>query len=151
MSVIVETPAALLELAGTDLGTSGWLEVSQGAVDAFAEATRDHQWIHVDVERARGGPFGGTVAHGYLTLAMIIPMWSELLRVEHTSMAVNYGLDRVRFPAPVPVGSRVRASGRLAEVEAITGGVQVVADLIVECDAAAKPVCVARAIFRFYD
>jgi acyl dehydratase len=137
-------------MAGTDLGSSSWLEVTQAAIDGFADATGDRQWIHVDVERAREGPFGDTVAHGYLTLAMVIPMWSELLRVEHTSMAVNYGLDRVRFPAPVPAGSRIRASGRIAEVEAVAGGVQVVADLVVECDAAEKPVCVAKAIFRFY-
>jgi acyl dehydratase len=151
MSVTVASPADLLELAGTDLGTSPWVEVTQAAIDGFADATGDHQWIHVDVERARAGPFGGTVAHGYLTLAMVIPMWSELLVVEQTSMAVNYGLDRVRFPAPVPAGSRLRASGTLAEVEAVRGGVQVVADLVIESDAAEKPACVARAIFRFYD
>jgi acyl dehydratase len=151
MSVRVGDPHALLGMAGTDLGTSDWIEVTQAAVDAFADATGDHQWIHVDVERARTGPFGGTVAHGYLTLAMVIPMWSQLLVVERTSLAINYGLDRVRFPAPVPVGSRVRASGRLAAVEAVAGGVQVVAELVVECDAAEKPVCVATAIFRFYD
>jgi acyl dehydratase len=103
------------------------------------------------VERAKGGPFGGTIAHGYLTLAMLIPLWSELLVVEHTSMAVNYGLDRVRFPAPVPAGSHIRATGTLAEAETVGGGVQVVADLAIECDAQEKPVCVARAIFRFYD
>lgn len=151
MSVTVATPAELLELAGTDLGTSSWVEVTQSAIDAFADATGDHQWIHVDVDRARSGPFGGTVAHGYLTLAMVIPMWSELLVVEQTSMAVNYGLDRVRFPAPVPAGSHVRGTGTLTEVEVVKGGVQVGADLAVECDAQEKPVCVARAIFRFYD
>jgi acyl dehydratase len=151
MSVTVATPSDLLELAGTDLGTSAWVEVTQAAIDGFADATNDHQWIHVDAERAKGGPFGGTVAHGYLTLAMIIPLWSELLVVEQTSMAVNYGLDRVRFPAPVPAGSRIRAAGTLAEAEAVKGGVQVAADLAIECDAQEKPVCVARAIFRFYD
>jgi acyl dehydratase len=151
VTLTVATPADLLDLAGTDLGTSSWIEVTQGAIDGFAEATGDHQWIHVDVARAKDGPFGGTVAHGYLTLAMVIPMWSELLVVEKTSMAVNYGLDRVRFPAPVPAGSRVRASGSLAEAEAVRGGVQVVADLAIECDVQEKPVCVARAIFRFYD
>jgi acyl dehydratase len=150
VSVSVASPDDLLALAGSDLGTSPWVEVTQAAIDGFADATGDHQWIHVDVERARGGPFGGTIAHGYLTLAMIIPLWSELLVVEGASMAVNYGLDRVRFPAPVPTGSRIRASGRLAEVEAVPGGVQVVADIVVECDAATKPACVAKVIFRFY-
>jgi len=151
VSLSVTRPADLLELAGTDLGSSSSPEVSQTAVDAFAGATGDDQWIHVDVERAREGPFGGTIAHGYLTLAMVIPMWSELLEVKGTSMAVNYGLNRVRFPAPVPVGSRIRASARLAEVEAVSGGVQVVAELVIECDAADKPACVAQAVFRFYE
>jgi len=116
MSLTVATPADLLELAGTDLGASEWVSVTQVAIDGFADATGDHQWIHVDVERAAGGPFGGTVAHGYLTLAMVIPMWSELLVVEQTSMAVNYGLDRVRFPAPVPAGSRLIARGEIIQV-----------------------------------
>ncbi len=151
MSVTVPNPSALLGMAGTDLGTSSWLDVTQAAIDGFAEATGDHQWIHTDVERAKDGPFGGTVAHGYLTLAMVIPMWSELLVVEERSLAINYGLDRVRFPAPVPAGSRIRAGGVLAEAAAVKGGVQVVADLTIECDAQEKPVCVARAVFRFYD
>lgn len=150
MSVTVKSPAELLDMVGADLGISSWIEVSQAAVDGFAEATGDHQWIHVDVERAKAGPFGGTIAHGYLTLSMLIPMWSELLVVEVTSMAVNYGLDRVRFPAPVPVGSRIRTSGTLSSAEEVSGGVQVKAQLTVECDAQEKPVCVAEAIFRFY-
>ncbi len=151
MTTSVAIPADLLGLAGTDLGASSWAVVTQAAIDGFADATGDHQWIHVDPERAREGPFGGTVAHGFLTLAMVIPLWSELLRVERVSMAINYGLNRVRFPAPVRVGSRIRATGRLAEVEAIAGGVQVVADLTIECDSAEKPACVVQAIFRFYD
>ena len=151
MTATAESLSALLRMGGTDLGASAWIEVEQGAVDAFAEATGDHQWIHTDVERARQGPFGGTIAHGYLTLAMLIPMWSELLQVEGASMAINYGLNRVRFPAPVPVGSRIRASGVLSNVEAIEGGVQVTANLTVEAEGQAKPVCVAEAIFRFYE
>jgi acyl dehydratase len=147
----VDHPADLLELAGTDLGSSSWVEVTQAAVDQFAEATGDHQWIHVDPVRAKDGPFGGTIAHGYLTLAMLIPLWSELLQVGGAGMAINYGLDRVRFPAPVPVGSRIRATGTITAVEAVTGGVQSHVQLSVECDAQQKPVCVAEAIFRFYD
>jgi acyl dehydratase len=151
MTTTVDRPTDLLELAGAALGSSSWIEVTQSAVDQFAEATGDHQWIHTDPVRAKDGPFGGTIAHGYLTLAMLIPMWSELLKVGGTGMAINYGLDRVRFPAPVPVGSRIRATGTMTAVEAVAGGVQVHVELSVECDAQQKPVCVAQAIFRFYD
>jgi acyl dehydratase len=149
MSVTVDRPEALLAMAGTDLGASAWLEVTQAAIDDFADATGDHQWIHVDIERAREGPFGRTVAHGYLTLAMVIPMWSELLRVEHTSMAINYGLDRVRFPAPVPVGSRVRGRFTVLSVESVGGGDQAVIEGTVEREGGEKPVCVAELVLRF--
>src|SRR5579885_3118069 len=101
----------LLALTGTDLCHSDWLEIDQKRVDLFADATDDHQWIHVDVERAGKGPFGGTIAHGHLTLALLIPLWNRLLEVRGVGMAVNYGLNKVRFPAPVPVGSRIRAHG----------------------------------------
>ncbi|AUY52973.1 MaoC family dehydratase [Streptomyces sp. CB01881] len=135
--------------AGADLGRTGWLEIAQPRVDTFADATDDHQWIHVDTERAKAGPFGATIAHGYLTLSLLIPLWTELLQVEGVSMAVNYGLNKVRFPSPVKVGARIRAHGRVASVEDVRGGVEVVADLTVEIEGAGKPACVAQAVYRF--
>ncbi|SEB73538.1 MaoC family dehydratase [Streptomyces sp. TLI_105] len=136
--------------AGADLGHSSWVEIAQPRVDTFADATDDHQWIHVDAERAATGPFGGTIAHGYLTLSLLIPMWSELLQVEDVSMAVNYGLNKVRFPSPVRVGSKIRAHGRVVSVEDVKGGVEVVVDLTVEIDGVTKPACVAQAVYRFF-
>jgi acyl dehydratase len=151
MGIAVERPAELLGLAGQDLGTSSWFQVSQADINMFADATRDHQWIHTDPERAASGPFGTTIAHGYLTLSLVIPLWSELLVVERAGMAVNYGLNRVRFPAPVPSGKRIRLSGRLDSVREIPNGVEVVADLTVEIDGSEKPACVLEAVYRFYD
>jgi acyl dehydratase len=151
MSITVNQPKDLLELEGTDLGASAWVEVTQADIDLFADATRDHQWIHTDVARAADGPFGTTVAHGYLTLSLVIPMWSELLVVEQFGMAVNYGLNRVRFPAPVPSSSRIRLVGRIASVREVPGGVEIVADLVVEIEGAEKPACVLEAVYRFYD
>ncbi|HTT55040.1 MAG TPA: MaoC family dehydratase [Streptosporangiaceae bacterium] len=141
----------LTALAGADLGHTSWVEVSQARVDMFADATGDHQWIHVDPARAAAGPFGGTIAHGFLTLSMIIPLFSELLEVTGVSMAINYGLNKVRFPAPVPVGSKIRLAGRLAAVEpAGDSAVQVTADFTVEVDGGGKPGCVAQGIYRYY-
>jgi acyl dehydratase len=149
--MIVNGLAELKAQAGADLGHTGWLEVTQERVDRFADATDDHQWIHVDPERARSGPFGGTIAHGYLTLSLLIPLFSELLVIQGIGMAVNYGLNKVRFPAPVPVGAKIRVAGRLAEVEDVSGGgVQVVADFTVEIDGKDKPGCVAQAVYRYY-
>jgi len=141
----------LTALAGTDLGHTGWVQVTQPRVDLFADATGDHQWIHVDPARAAAGPFGGTIAHGYLTLSMVIPLFGELLEVTGISMAINYGLNKVRFPAPVPVGSKIRLAARLAAVEpAGDNAVQLTADFTVEVDGGAKPGCVAQAIYRYY-
>jgi acyl dehydratase len=152
MALSVDQPSDLLELeSGTDLGESSWIEISQSDIDTYADATRDHQWIHVDPERAADGPFGSTIAHGYLTLGLVIPLWSELLQVEKVGMSVNYGLDRLRFPAPVPVGSRIRLLGTLASASEVAGGVQVVADLTMEVDGSEKPALVAEAVYRFYD
>lgn len=151
MGIAVERPAELLGLAGQDLGTSSWFQVSQADINMFADATRDHQWIHTDPERAASGPFGTTIAHGYLTLSLVIPLWSELLVVERAGMAVNYGLNRVRFPAPVPSGKRIRLSGRLDSAREIPNGVEVVADLTVEIEGSEKPACVLEAVYRFYD
>src|SRR6266700_1859129 len=115
-------------LAGQDLGVSSWTDIPQSRVDAFADATDDHQWIHTDPERAKDGPFGGAIAHGYLTLAMLIPLWSEILEMKGIGMAVNYGLNRVRFPAPVPAGSRIRLGASLREVTEVPGGIQTLVD-----------------------
>ena len=146
----------LKSLAGRDLGHSSWLEITQERVDTFADATGDHQWIHVDVERAKAGPFGGPIAHGYLTLSMVNLFLPELLTVEQFSMGVNVGLDKVRFPAPVPVGSRVRARGEIVAASEEKGGVQVTVRVTVERDltsdrgADAKPACVADTVSRFF-
>jgi acyl dehydratase len=149
--MIVNGIAELKALAGTDLGRTGWLDVTQERVDAFADATDDRQWIHVDPERARTGPFGGTIAHGYLTLSLLIPMFGELLAMEGIGMAVNYGLNKVRFPSPVPVGGKIRLAARLGEVEDVSGGgVQLLADFTVEIDGRDKPACVAQAVYRYY-
>ena len=140
----------LRELAGADLGTSGWLAITQDRVDTFADATGDHQWIHVDAARAATGPFGGTIAHGYLTLALVIPLWSEILQVQGVGMALNYGLNRLRFPSPVPVGSRLRLRARVVSVEDVSGGVQLTAEFTVERQGNDKPAAVAEALYRYY-
>jgi acyl dehydratase len=139
-----------LDAGNPDLGHSSWLTVDQKRVDTFADATDDHQWIHVDPERAATGPFGGTIAHGYLTLSLLIPLWSELLTVEGVAMAVNYGLNKVRFPAPVPVGSRIRVHGAIVSVTEVKGGAEIVVDLTVEIEGRDKPACVAQAVYRFF-
>jgi acyl dehydratase len=144
------TLAGLPALAGTRLGTSDWVDVTQHRVNQFADATDDHQWIHVDVERARAAsPYGGPIAHGYLTLSLLIPMWTQVLAVTDATMAVNYGLNRVRFPAPVPVGTRVRLDATLTAVEEVTGGLQVTVAAVIEAEGVAKPACVAEPVFRF--
>lgn len=147
----VENPRDLLGLVGKSLGTTGWREVTQPDVNLFAKATGDEQWIHVDVERAKSGPFGGTIAHGYMTLSLIAPLFDDVLKVEKLSMGVNYGLNKARFPAPVPVGSRVRLTADVASAEEIKGGVQIVAAITIDRDGGDKPVCIAEAVLRFYD
>ena len=151
MTTTVATPKDLLTLIGRPLGSTDWLPVPQSDIDMFAKATHDEQWIHIDPERAKDGPFGATIAHGYLTLSLLIPLWSQLLVIEQLSMAVNYGLNKVRFPAPVPAGSSLRLEATIAGVEEVGGdGVQVTIDAAVHCDAAAKPVCVAQMVHRYY-
>jgi acyl dehydratase len=138
-------------LAGRDLGRSDWLEITQERVNTFADATDDHQWIHVDVERAAAGPFGGPIAHGYLTLSLVIPLFTGLLRITGTSMSVNYGLEKVRFPNPVRVGSKIRLAATVDEVTEVAGnGVQMVLDFTVEIEGQTKPACVARPVYRHY-
>ena len=145
------TMAELPGLIGSELGSSDWHEVTQEHVNLFAEATGDHQWIHVDVERATAeSPFGGPIGHGYLTLSLLIPMWSEVLVVSDTTMGVNYGLNKVRFPSPVPVGSKLRLTATLKGVEEVTGGLQLTVAAVVEAEGIPKPVCIAEPVFRYY-
>ncbi|MBK3647065.1 MaoC family dehydratase [Streptomyces sp. NPDC085900] len=150
MSVTVNGVEELKKLAGSDLGTSEWIEVTQERIDTFADATGDHQWIHVDPERAAQGPFGAPIAHGYLTLSLFIPLFTELLDVQGVTTKVNYGLNKVRFPSPVKVGSRIRLAGRLAEVEEVPGGVQITVDGTIEIEGGAKPAAVLQSLSRFY-
>jgi acyl dehydratase len=140
----------LREAAGSHLGYSAWRAVDQDRVSQFAEVTDDRQWIHVDQQRAAAGPFGGTIAHGYLVLSLIPSFAAEVYRVDGARMAVNYGLNRVRFPSPVPVGSSIRAGVRLAAVDPVDGGVQVVAEVTIEREGQEKPCCVAETVARFY-
>jgi acyl dehydratase len=135
---------------GERLGTSGWHEVTQEAIDAFADVTGDHQWIHVDPERARVTPFGGTIAHGYYTLSLAPMLTAQVMALDGFAFAINYGLNRVRFPAPVPVGSRVRVTVTLAELEDIPGGAQMTLELTFEVEGGEKPVCVAQTVARVY-
>ncbi|RKS09211.1 acyl dehydratase [Nocardiopsis sp. Huas11] len=135
--------------AGRDLGHSSWLEIDQKRVNLFADATDDHQWIHVDPDRAASGPFGGPIAHGYLTLSLVIPLFSELLVMEGVSVSINYGLNKVRFISPVPVGSRIRMAATLAEVTDVRGGVQCVVDATVEIEGQDKPAVAGQAVFRY--
>ena len=145
------TLAELPGLLGRDLGSSDWFEITQDRVNTFADATDDHQWIHLDVERAKAeSPFGGPIAHGYLTLSLVIPMWAQILTVSDASLAVNYGLNKVRFPAPVPVGAKIRLTATLSGVEEIKGGYQVTVAAVIEREGGDKPVCVAEPVFRFY-
>ena len=148
--MIVETLDDLTPLVGAELGVSDWLEITQERIDTFADATDDHQWIHVDPARAKKGPFGTTIAHGYLTLSLVIPLWTQLLDVRDVRNKLNYGLNKVRFPSPVPVGSKVRVRASLASVEEVSGGAQLTVDVVVECDGSEKPACVAQPVFRFY-
>jgi acyl dehydratase len=137
-------------LAGTDLGSTDWLEITQDRVDRFADATDDHQWIHVDPERAKDGPFGAPIAHGFLTLSLAVKFWTELLDVTDVTTKVNYGLDKVRFVSPVKVGARVRMSAVIAEVAEVPGGYQLTVDQTIELEGAPKPAVIARGLYRFY-
>ncbi len=150
MSITVNGLDELKKLAGSGLGTSEWIEITQERINTFADATGDHQWIHVDPEKAAEGPFGAPIAHGYLTLSLFIPLFTELLDVQGVTTKVNYGLNKVRFPAPVKVGSRIRLTGKLAEVEEVPGGVQITVDGTIEIEGGAKPAAVLSSLSRFY-
>ncbi|MEY4720341.1 MAG: hypothetical protein RIQ46_66 [Pseudomonadota bacterium] len=150
MTVIVEKPQDLLGMVGTKIGPSDWVRVEQDRVDQFADCTGDHQWIHVDVERAKAGPFGGTIAHGYLTMSMINLFLPSLMEVRGFAHAVNVGLDRLRFLAPVVVGSRIRAVCEIVSVEEIKGAIQSIVRVTIEIEGSEKPALVADTVSRYY-
>jgi acyl dehydratase len=148
---VFESPHELMNCVGEELGETNWLEIDQSRVNLFAEATGDHQWIHVDVEKAKQGPFGGPIAHGYLTASLANFFLPQLLDVRGTSMGVNYGCDKIRFPSPVPVGSRVRGTGAITSVEETKdGGIQAKVTVKIEIDGQERPACVIETISRFY-
>ena len=148
---VFKTPHELIDCVGEELGESDWLEIDQARVNLFADATGDHQWIHVDVEKAKQGPFGGPIAHGYLTASLANYFLPQLLDVQGTSMGVNYGCDKIRFPSPVPVGSKVRGTGSLTSVEQTKdGGIQAKVTVKIEVEGQERPACVIETISRFY-
>jgi acyl dehydratase len=140
----------LTSLVGEHLGYSPYIEITQEQVNTFADATGDHQWIHVDVERATAGPFGGPIAHGYLTLSLGPRLAPEIFTVSGITMGVNYGCEKVRFPAPVPVGAKLRLGTKLLGVQEISGGAQVNMEFVFEVEGASKPSCVAEVVYRYY-
>ncbi len=150
MARIFKTPAELKSALGEHLGYSDWLEMTQDRINKFADATGDQQWIHVDPERAKQGPFGACIAHGYLTLALVNLFLPQIVEVRGISMGVNYGSDRLRFPAPVPVGSRIRGGAELTQVEEVKGGVQATIRVTVEVEGQERPACVVETISRYY-
>ena len=150
MTRIFATPEQLKDAVGEELGVSSWLTITQDRIDKFAEATGDHQWIHVDPERAKNGPFGATIAHGYLTQSLASYFLPRIIEVRGISMGVNYGTDKVRFPAPVPVGSRLRGSAELLKAEDVKGCVQATVRLTIEIEGNDRPACVIDTISRYY-
>ena len=150
MTTTVHGIDSFRDLVGTHLGYSDWHRIDQEQVNLFAEATGDHQWIHVDPERAKAGPFGVAIAHGYLTLSLAPVLLGEVVVVEGVSMGVNYGCNKVRFPAPVAVGSNLRLGAQVVGVDDVSGGVQVVMDLTLEVEGSTKPSCVAQVVYRYF-
>jgi acyl dehydratase len=151
VATVFKNPSELAGTVGKQLGKSEWIEITQDRINKFADATGDHQWIHVDVERAKKGPFGAPIAHGYLTLSLVSLFLPQIVEVHGISMGVNYGTDKVRFPAPVPVGSRIRGSGEMLKVESVGGGgVQATVRVTIEIEGKDKPACVVETISRFY-
>jgi acyl dehydratase len=150
MPTVFASPSELAAAVGRHLGYSDWLTIDQDRIDLFADATGDHQWIHVDPERAKSGPFGATIAHGYLTMSLVNLFLPQIVEVRGIKMGVNYGADRLRFPAPVPVGSRIRGGGELVKVEEVGGGaVQATVRITVEIEGGQRPACVVDTISRF--
>ena len=150
MTTVFKQPKDLISAVGSALGSSDWLEIDQQRINLFADATGDHQWIHVDPERAKDGPFGKCIAHGYLTLSLVNLFLPQIVDVQGISMGVNVGCDRIRFPSPVPVGSRVRGNGELVSVEEIKGAIQSVVRVTVEIEGSDRPACVADTISRYF-
>lgn len=149
MTTVFNTPLDMLTAEGRHLGYSEWLTVTQQRIDLFADATGDHQWIHVDPEKAKDGPYGKCIAHGYLTLSLVNMFLPQILEVRGASMGVNYGMDKTRFPAAVPVDSRIRGGGELIKAEEIKGNIQVVVRVTVEVEGGDRPACVVDTISRF--
>jgi len=151
MATVFNRPSELAAAVGKSLGSSDWLEITQERIDLFAEATGDHQWIHVDPERAKAGPYGATIAHGYLTQSLVNYFLPQIVEVRGIKMGVNYGADRLRFPAPVPVGSKIRGTGELLKVEQTKdGGTQATVRVTVEIEGGERPACVIDTISRYY-
>ncbi len=149
MTTVFNTPVDMLAAEGQHLGYSDWLTIDQHRIDLFADATGDHQWIHVDPEKAKDGPFGKCIAHGYLTLSLVNLFLPQIMEVRGTSMGVNYGTDKIRFPAAVPVDSRIRGGGELIKAEKVKGTIQVTVRITVEVEAGDRPACVVDTISRF--
>ena len=150
MTKLFTTPAALISSEGTALGPTDWLHIDQARVNGFADVTGDHQWIHVDTERAKEGPFGGTIAHGYLTMSLVNYFLPQLIEVQGFAHAVNVGADRLRFLSPVKVGARIRGVGEIVTVEEIKGAVQAVVRVTIEIEGGEKPACVVDTISRYF-
>ena len=150
MTITINGIEGLKKHIGDHLGYSDYVTVTQEQVNQFADATGDHQWIHIDVERAKAGPFGAPIAHGYLTLSLGPALSAQIFGVTGIAMGVNYGANKVRFPAPVPVGSNVRLGAKLLGVDDVAGGVQVTMEFVFEVEGASKPSCVAECVFRYY-
>ena len=150
MTTVFNHPNELLQSVGKKLGESAWVAIEQDRINLFADATDDHQWIHVDAEKAKTGPFGATIAHGYLTLSLVNRFLPEIVDVRGISMGVNYGCDKIRFPAPVKVGSRVRGVGELVAAEEVKGGIQATIRVTVEIEGGERPACVVDTISRYF-
>ena len=149
MTTVFATPDDLAAAVGSHLGHSDWVTIDQARIDQFADATGDHQWIHVDPVKAAEGPYGTTIAHGYLTLSLTNLFLPEIVDVQGISMGINYGVNKVRFPAPVPVGSRLRGAAVLTSVEEVAGGVQAVIPITVEIEGGSKPACIVESVSRY--
>ena len=146
---VLDGVGAVIKAVGNHLGYSDWLEITQDRVDRFADSTGDHQWIHVDPVRAKDGPFGTTIAHGYLTMSLSNLLLPQIVDVQGFDLGVNYGVNKVRFPAPVPVGARIRAGAELVEAEPVPGGVQTIVRITIEVEGGSKPACIIEAVSRY--
>ena len=149
MTTTFDSPKALLDAVGRQVGPTDWVTITQEQINQFAEATLDNQWIHVDTERAKDGPFGGPIAHGYLTMSLAAYFLGQMVRVSNISMGINYGADKVRFPSPVPVGSRLRATGEIIDAKEVSGGVQATVRVTIERDGGDKPAAIVETVSRY--